>query len=71
MGGSRSATADDVYVGGNISYETSGDDTLGLIATSDLIITELRALHDDVAGRDAGADRAVEDERHAAAARAA
>jgi hypothetical protein len=32
-------TADDVYVGGNISYETSGDDALGLIATSDLIIT--------------------------------
>ena len=32
-------TADDVYVGGNISYQTSGDDTLGLIATSDLIIT--------------------------------
>ena len=33
-------TADDVYVGGNISYQTSGDDTLGLIATSDLIITD-------------------------------
>jgi hypothetical protein len=33
-------SADDVYVGGNISYETSGDDTLGLIATSDLIITD-------------------------------
>ena len=31
---------DDIYVGGNISYETSGDDTLGLTATGDLIITD-------------------------------
>ena len=33
-------TDDDVYVGGNISYETSGDDTLGLTATNDVIITD-------------------------------
>jgi hypothetical protein len=32
-------SADDVYVGGNIAYETSGDDTLGLIATNDVVIT--------------------------------
>jgi hypothetical protein len=31
-------SSDTVYVGGNISYETSGDDTLGLVATKDIVV---------------------------------
>lgn len=33
------ATPGNVYIGGNIAYETEGDDVLGLIATNDIIFT--------------------------------
>jgi hypothetical protein len=34
------ATPGNLYIGGNIAYETSGDDVLGLIATQSIIFTQ-------------------------------
>jgi hypothetical protein len=34
------ATNSNVYIGGNISYETPGDDVLGLLSANELVITE-------------------------------
>jgi hypothetical protein len=46
------ASSDKVMIGGNIAYETSGDDVLGLIARHDMVISALAVSLDQVVGSD-------------------
>lgn len=46
------ASSDKVLIGGNITYETSGDDVLGLIARHDVVISALAVNLDQVVGND-------------------
>ena len=45
-------SSDKVMIGGNIAYETSGDDVLGLIARHDVVISALAVNLNQVVGND-------------------